>query len=350
MTTPRLLDEWQAEPDLWNYVRHAVDDRAAKAQFILTGSAVPAPDARRHPGSGRSIRLRMRPMTLAEVGHSSGAVSLARVLAGERVAAPDPGLTVRDIAERIVVGGWPGNLRSTPRESLDVLQGYLADLCDDDIQRLDDRSRDPEGVRRLLASLARNVGTPASINTLTRDANGEDRGYQSQTIGGYLRALERLMVTDDVPAWQPSIRSSTRLRSMPVRYLADPSLATAALNADPARVITEIEWMGFLFESMVMRDLRVMAEARRARVLHYRDENGLEVDAIVELPDGRWAGFEVKLGSDPRVVDAAAAALLRLRDKVAGEPPIALGVITGTGYGFTRPDGVHKIPIGALVP
>lgn len=201
---------------------------------------------------------------------------------------------------------------------------------------------------RLLTSLARNVGTPASINTLTRDANGEDRGFQSQTISGYLRALERLMITDDVPAWQPSIRSTTRLRAMPVRHLVDPSLATAALNADPARVVDEIGWMGFLFESMVVRDLRVQAEAVRGRLFHYRDDNGLEVDAIIELPNGRWAGFEVKLGSDPRVVDAAAAALLRLRDKVTGEPPVALGVITGTGYGLTRPDGVHQIPIGAL--
>lgn len=348
--TPRLLDEWQAEPGLWNHVRHTVDDRAAKGQFILTSSAAPALDPRRHPGSGRFIRLRMRPMTLVEAGYSTSDVSLARVLAGEGVAAQDPGLTVGDLAERIVIGGWPGNMRSGARESLDVLQGYLADLCEDDLQRLDGRSRDPEAVRRLLASLARNVGTPASIATLTRDANGEDRGYQSQTISGYLGALERLMITDDVPAWRPSIRSTTRLRAMPVRHLADPSLATAALNADPTRVVAEIGWMGFLFESMVVRDLRVHAEAMRGRLFHYRDENGLEVDAIVELPDGRWAAFEIKLGSDPRVVDAAATALLRLRDKVTGGPPLALGVITGSGYAFTRPDGVHKIPIGALAP
>lgn len=348
--TPRLLDEWQTEPGLWNLVRHAIDDRGTKGQFILTGSSVPAPDARRHPGSGRFLRLRMRPMTLAETGHSNAAVSLAGVLAGDRVVAQDPGLTVSELAERIVIGGWPGNLGTGPRESSDALQGYLEDLCEDDLQRLDGRSRDPKGVRRLMASLARNIATPASISTLTRDASGMDRGYQSQTISGYLQALQRLMITDDVPAWQPSIRSSTRLRAKPVRHLADPSLATAALNADPARVIAEIGWMGFLFESMVVRDLRVYAEAQRGRLFHYRDENGLEVDAIIELPNGRWAGFEIKLGFHPRVVDPAAAALARLRDKVAGDPPLALGVITGTGYGFTRPDGIHQIPIGALGP
>jgi predicted AAA+ superfamily ATPase len=348
--TPRLLDEWQAEPGLWNLVRHAVDDRGAKGQFILTGSSVPATDARRHPGSGRFLRLRMRPMTLAETGHSTAAVSLNAVLAGDRVATQDPGLTVPALAERLVVGGWPGNLGAGPREASDAVQGYLEDLYEDDLQRLDGRSRDPEGVRRLIASIARNIATPASINRLTRDANGRDRGYQSQTISGYLRALQRLMITDDVPAWQPSIRSSTRLRAMPIRHLADPSLATAALDADPARVLSEIGWMGFLFESMVVRDLRVYAEARRGRLFHYRDENGLEVDAIIELPNGRWAAFEIKLGSHPRVVDLAADALARLRDKVAGDPPLALGVITGTGYGFTRPDGIHQIPIGALGP
>jgi predicted AAA+ superfamily ATPase len=292
----------------------------------------------------------MRPMTLVETGHSTGAVSLASVLAGERVASQDPGLTVVDLAERIVVGGWPANVTATPSQALEALQGYLADLCDDDIRRLDGRVRDAEGVRRLMTSLARNIATPASINTLTRDANGEDRGYQSQTISSYLVALERLMITDDVPAWKPSIRSTTRLRATPVRHLADPSLATAALNTGPERLIDEIEWMGFLFESLAVRDLRVYADRQRGRVFHYRDGNGLEVDAVIELPNGRWAGFEIKLGSDPGVVDKASAALLKLRDKVAGEPPLALCVITGTGYAYTRPDGVHQVPIGALAP
>lgn len=346
--TPRLIDEWQVEPDLWNEVRHAVDDRRAKGQFILTGSAVPLDDPARHPGAGRFIHLRMRPMTLAEAGHSTGAVSLAAVLDGQRPSAPDPGLSVPDLAERIVVGGWPVHLGLTAAQSLRAMAGYLEDVCRVDVQRLDGTRRDPDGVRRLIASLARNVATPASIESLTADANGSDGRFLSETIGSYLRALDRLMVIEDLPAWSPGLRSRARLRAAPVRHLSDPSLATAALNANPARVLREINWMGFLFESLVVRDLRVYAQQLDGRLFHYRDNNGLEADAVMELPDGRWAAFEVKLGSHPAVVDAAAASLLKLKAVVAGEGPAALGVITGTGYSLVRPDGVLQIAIGAL--
>ena len=345
---PRLLDEWQAEPDLWNYVRHAVDDRQAKGQFILTGSAVPRDDVRRHPGAGRFIHLRMRPMTLAEAGYSRETVSLAAVLDGDRVAAQDPGLSVTEIAERIVVGGWPGHLGLTPAQALRSMAGYIDDVCRVDVQRLDGIRRDPTGVRRLLSSLARNVATPASIETLTSDANGADGFLHPDTVRGYLDALGRLMVTEDAPAWRPALRSRSRLRGTSVRHLADPSLAAAALNAGPARLLRELNWMGLLFESMVVRDLRVYAGALGGEVLHYRDNTGLEADAIIELPDGRWAGFEIKLGSSPGVVDAAAASLLKLRDRVAGEKPLALGVITGSGYALSRRDGVLQIPVGSL--
>jgi len=346
--TPRLIDEWPVEPDLWNDVRHAVDDRRAVGQFILTGSAVPRDDPRRHPGAGRFIHLRMRPMTLAEIGHSSGRVSLAAVLAGEPVAAPDPGLTVGDLAERIVVGGWPAHLGLGPTQALRAVQGYLDDVCRTDIQRLDAARRDPAGVRALIASVARNVACPATLESLAADARGGDRAMKTETVRTYLAALERLMITDDVPAWKPDLRSRTRLRGAAVRHLADPSLATAALNANPARLLGDLNWMGFLFESLVVRDLRVYAQALGGDIFHYRDNLGLEADAIIELPDGSWAAFEVKLGSSPAVADAGASGLLRLRDRIAGRAPIALGIITGTGYGFTRPDGVVQIPIGAL--
>lgn len=345
---PRLLDEWQAEPDLWNYVRHAVDDRRAKGQFILTGSAVPRDDVRRHPGAGRFIHLRMRPMTLAEAGYSSGTVSLTAVLTGERVAAQDPGLSVADLAERIVVGGWPGHLGLTSSQALRSMAGYIDDVCRVDVQRLDGIRRDPASVRRLVSSLARNVATPASVETLTADANGADGILHPDTVRAYLDALGRLMVTEDVPAWRPALRSRSRLRGTPVRHLADPSLAAAAFNAGPARLLRELSWMGLLFESLVVRDLRVYAGALGGEVLHYRDNTGLEADAVIELPDGRWAAFEIKLGSSPGVVDAAAASLLKLRDRVAGEAPAALGVITGSGYALSRPDGVLQIPIGSL--
>lgn len=346
--TPRLIDEWQVEPELWNYVRHAVDDRQAPGQFILTGSAVPSDDPARHPGAGRFIHLRMRPMTLAETGHSTGAVSLAAVLDGEQVSAQDPDLMVADIAERIVVGGWPGHLGLTAVQSLRAMSGYIDDICRVDVQRLDGIRRDPTGVRRLISSLARNVATPASIAALTADANGSDGTFLAETIGTYLGALDRLMITEDLPAWRPELRSRARLRATPVRHLSDPSLAAAALNANPERVLREINWMGSLFESLVVRDLRVYAQRLDGRLFHYRDNNGLEADAIIELPDGRWAAFEIKLGSHPTIVDEAAANLLKLKAVVAREEPTALGVITGTGYSLTRPDGVLQIAVGAL--
>lgn len=346
--TPRLIDEWQVEPDIWNEVRHEVDRRQEKGQFILAGSAVPRDDPARHPGAGRFIHLRMRPMTLGEVGYSSGAVSLAEVLDGRPVSAGDPGLRVADIAERIVVGGWPGHLGLSAPQAQRALAGYLDDTCRVDVQRLDGVRRDPRSVRRLLDSLARNVATPASLESLTADANGADGSVLSETIGTYLRALDRLMVIEDLPAWRPALRSRARLRAAPVRHLADPSLAATALGASPSRLLREIEWMGFLFESLVVRDLRVYAGALDGRLYHYRDSNGLEADAVVELPDGRWAAFEVKLGSSPAVVDAAAAGLIRLRSVVGGAPPVALGVVTGTGYSLVRPDGVLQIAMGAL--
>jgi len=345
---PHLIDEWQVEPDLWNDIRHAVDDRRATGQFILTGSSVPRDDERRHSGAGRFIHVRMRPMTLAEAGYSSGRVSLAAVLGGEHVAAPDPGISVGDLAERIVTGGWPGLLGLTSAQAMRAVEGYLDDVCRVDVQRLDGVRRDPAGVRAVVASLARNVACPVTIESLAADAGGADRTVKTETVRAYLAALDRLMITDDMPAWRPSLRSRTRLRGQTVRHLADPSLATAALNASPARLLRDLNWMGLLFESLVVRDLRVDAQALGGRLFHYRDSLGLEADAIIELPGGDWAAFEIKLGSSPAVVDGAAANLLRLRDRVAGEPPVALGVITAAGFGFTRPDGVHQIPIGAL--
>lgn len=345
--TPRLIDEWQEVPDLWNLVRHAVDDRRAPGQFILTGSSVPRDDERRHSGAGRFIRLRMRPMSLMESGHSAATVSLARVLVGERVAAPDPGLRVGDLAERIVVGGWPGNLGLTPAQAALVNEGYLEDVCRVDVARVDGVRRDPAGVRALVTSLARNTACPASAERVAADA-GADRAMKVETARAYLGALDRLLLTDDVPAWSPSLRSRTRLRASSVRHLADPSLAAAALGAGPDALLADLNLMGLLFESLVVRDLRILAGPLRGRIHHYRDALGLEADAVIELPGGDWAAFEVKLGSHSSVVDPAAAGLLRLRARVAGRAPVALVVVTGTGYSFARPDGVLQVAIGAL--
>jgi predicted AAA+ superfamily ATPase len=347
--TPRLIDEWQLEPAIWNHVRRMVDDRGTPGQFILTGSSVPADDATRHVGAGRIVRLRMRPMTLAETGHSTGTVSLAALLAGEQVRAADTGLTVRDIADRIAVGGWPGHLGLGVAEAQRLLRGYLDEVARVDLRRVDGVRRDPQVVGRLLRALARNAATPASARLLLADVNGPDGTMKEETLAAYLDALSRLMITEDLPAWSPRLRSRTRLRAAAMRHLVDPSLAVAAMRATPERLLRDLEWLGFLFENLVVRDLRVYAQALDAQVFHYRDESGLEADAIIELPDGRWAAFEVELGQAE--IERAAAQLRKLRDRIDSEAmgtSTALAVVTGTGYSYARDDGVAVIAVGAL--
>ncbi len=349
--TPRLLDEWQIEPSIWNHVRRTIDERSRPCQFILTGSAVPADDVTRHTGAGRITRLRMRPMSLFETGRSSGCVSLTDLLEGNVGSSADPGLTVADLAEEIAVGGWPGlRERSVPDRVLAV-RDYLEEVARVDVGRVDATQRDPSRVARLLASFARNVATHAATTTLARDAGGADGPLKDDTAREYLAALERLMVVEDQPAWAPHLRSRHRLRTAPKRHFADPSLAVAALRATPDRLLGDLELLGFLFESLVVRDLRVYAQAADARVSQYRDSSGLEVDAIVEAGDGRWMAFEVKLGHGH--IDDAAASLTRFAARVdtarCGSPTL-LGVIVATGYGYRREDGVAVIPIGALGP
>lgn len=346
---PRLIDEWQVEPAIWNHVRRAVDERQGRGHFILTGSAVPPDDDTRHSGAGRFVRLRMRPMTLSESGHSTHAISFRTLMDGVPTQAGDSGLTVQRVAELVTVGGWPDNLESTPGQAQQLVRGYVTEVARADIQRVDGVRRDPETVSRLLRSLARNVATAASINSLRDDVNGADGNMKSETVSSYLDALARLMVIEDLPAWRPSLRSRTRLRAAAVRHFVDPSLAVAAMRATPGRLLRDIGWLGLLFENLVIRDLRVYAQAIDAQVFAYRDETGLEADAIVEAPDGRWAAFEVKLGQ--REIDSAAEQLLRLRGRVdtdvAGAPS-ALVVVAATGYGYVRKDGVVVVPIGAL--
>ncbi|HKH78797.1 MAG TPA: DUF4143 domain-containing protein [Solirubrobacteraceae bacterium] len=349
--TPRLIDEWQIEPTIWNHVRRAIDDRSDPGQFVLTGSAVPADDITRHTGAGRITRLRMRPMSLFETGHSAGSISLAELLEGRVSPSSDPGLTVAGIAEALALGGWPGLRGRGVPDGLLAVRDYLDEIARVDIGRMDGTHRDPNRVARLFASLARNVATHAAATTLARDTGGADGPLKDDTVREYLGALERLMVIEDQPAWAPHLRSSYRLRTAPKRHFVDPSLAVAALRATPDRLLDDLNLLGFLFESLVVRDLRVYAQAADGRVLQYRDNGGLEVDAIVETGDGRWMAFEVKLGQGQ--IDDAAASLMRFAKRIdtarCGSPAL-LGVIVATGYGYRREDGVAVIPIGALGP
>ncbi len=349
--TPRLIDEWQVEPQIWNHVRRAVDERKKPGQFILAGSATPADDLTRHTGAGRFSRLRLRPMSLAESGISSGVAALRGLLSGETAQTPDPGLTVGDLAEEIARGGWPG-FRDIPLEpGLQRVRDYLEEICRTDIGTVDNTRRDPERVRRLLRSLARNVATPTALTTLARDTGGAAVGLNEHTVGQYLTALERLFIVEDQPAWEPHLRSRYVLRKTAKRHFVDPSLAVAALEASPQALLRDLNLLGLLFESLVIRDLRVYAQALGGRVKHYRDNSGLEVDAIVDAGES-WGAFEIKLGGAGRIEEGAAT-LARFEKQIdtarSGKPSV-LGVIVGTGYGYLREDGVQVIPIGALGP
>ena len=349
---PRLLDEWQLAPEIWNHVRRSVDERSASGQFILTGSAMPADDITRHTGAGRFTRLRMRPMSLFEAGHSTGSISLRGLLDGEPQQGRTAPLPIAQLAERVAVGGWPAHIGRAAAPVLRVNRGYLDDIRRTDISRLDGKSRDPVRVGRLLQALARNVGTPVSLARLAADVGGDGAAMKADTAAEYLDALERLMVVEHQPAWRPHLRSRASLRTTPMRHFVDPSLAVAALGASPAALVADLEFFGFLFESMVIRDLRVYAQASDAEVFHYREKDGLEVDAIVTTADGRWAAFEIKLGD--RWVADGMKNLRRLAKRMENSdhgPPAALAVILPSGYGHVGGVAdVGVIPVCALGP
>ena len=348
---PRLVDEWQVEPAIWNHVRRAVDDRRTRGQFILTGSSVPADDITRHTGTGRISRMRMRTMSSQEIGLSTGEVSLVGLLREEFEGSPAGSVKLGDLASHICRGGWPGDTDLSDDTCLSARRDYLDEIRRTDIARTDGVSRAPDNVARVLRSLARNVSTPVSARTIAADAGGDGRPLDDDTVRSYLAALGRLMVYEEQLAWSPHLRSRSRLRRSPKRHFVDPSLAVAALGASVDRLLADLELLGLLFESMVYRDLCVYARASGAEVYHYRDNTDLEVDAVVQDRQGNWCAFEVKLGIGQ--IEPAAAALLKFRNRVdlqrAGHPKI-LGVIVGSGYGYRRDDGVAVIPVAALGP
>jgi len=351
--TPRLLDEWQVVPSIWNQVRRAVDDRGLPGQFILTGSAVPNDDVARHTGAGRFATLRMRPMTLYESGLSDGAVSLRALMNGQPMAIQEPSLTVAQIADSLTVGGWPAQRAATMQQGAQAARAYLQQVIQIDLPRLDPntRMRDPAKVRQLITSIARNISTEASLATLSKDAGEPGTPLHKATTAHYLTALQRLMLVEEQPAWAPHLRSSATLRQAAKHHFVDPSLAMAALNATPDRLRSDYNTFGLMFESLVIRDLRVYSQNIQGQVFHYRDDYGREVDAIVALDDGRWAAFEVKLGAN-KIEEAAAALTKFSRDidtSITGSP-VSLAVITATGYSHRRADGIDVIPIGALGP
>lgn len=349
---PRLIDEWQTVPAIWNHVRRAADTGEGPGRFILTGSAMPPDDATRHTGAGRVSRLLMRPMSLFESGHSTGEMSLGAMLRSKPMPARHHHTTVTDLVQLVCRGGWPGMLSATTDDSRRFVRDYLEEIRRADLRRVDGVRRDPVLVRRVLQSLARNVATEAAVSVIAADAGGNSGPLHPETVQGYLNALERVFVIEDQPAWSAHLRSRSRLRKSPKRHFVDPSLAVAALRSGPDRLRADLESFGLLFESLVVRDLRVYSQAHDAEVYHYRDNTGLEVDAIVETAGGTWIGVEIKLGGE-RLVEEGVKNLLKLRDRVDPDrtaPPAALVVIVGVGHGYRRPDGVTLVPITALGP
>ena len=348
---PVLFDEWQVAPNLWNLIRHEVDDLGGTpGRFILTGSSTPADDARRHTGAGRYSMLRMRPMSLFETGVSTGQVSLRKLFEGDFTPSLDPGVTVPELINDIVTGGWPALLQTPVREAQRWLSDYVRTIVEVDMPHMGVR-RDPATLRRLLASLGRGTGTYLSTQAIANDLSGADRSVQRDTVAGYLDILSRLMLTEDMPAWAPHMRSTTPLRKSPTRFMTDPSLGVAALGASPEQLLLDLNTTGFHFEGMVVRDLRVYAQPIGGRLSHWRDNNQHEVDVIVTLDDGRWGAIEVKM--NPSAVDAAAASLLRFRDKVdmskTGAPTF-LAVATTRSAALRRKDGIYVLPVASLGP
>ena len=348
--TPRLIDEWQEQPEIWNYIRHEVDDRKAKGQFILTGSANPTDNVKMHSGAGRFTVLQMDTMSWQELGYSTGIVKLADLLQGSFPNFYDAGVSLDFIIDKMLIGGWPTLLNESTKNALKMNSGYVDLLCEVDMSRASGVKRDPLKVRSLLRSIARNTATLVDNKTLELDVKTSDRNDLSRnTITEYLDALSRLMILYEQPAFNPHIRSSASLRKSPKRHLCDTSLAVAALGLNKESLIKDIKYTGFLFESLATHELNVYAKANDATVFHYNDSYGLEVDTIVQKRNGDYAAFEIKLGVG--FIEEAAENLKKFAniiDTTKSNAPKSLSIITGTGMSYKRPDGINVISLASL--
>lgn len=353
--SPRLLDEWQRAPRLWDAVRSEVDRRGEVGQFILTGSAVPPDDAsmdEQHTGTGRVSWLRMRPMSLWESGESTGETSLSALFGDSGAAAGFSEASLSDVAFQICRGGWPMAVGMEGEVALDQAYDYVDAIVHRDINRADGVQKDPDRVRRVLRSYARHQGQQVPYTTISADiASNEAQGTSDDTVSQYASALRRIFVVEDMPAWNPNLRSKAAIRTTDARYFVDPSIAAASLGTGPEGLMSDLNTMGFLFESMAVRDLRVYAQALRGEVRHFRDSSGLECDAVVTLRDGSYGLVEIKLGGDA-LVEEGAASLVELAGKIdttrMGEPSFMM-VLTGIGgFAYRRGDGVIVVPLGCL--
>lgn len=351
--TPRLVDEWQVAPQLWDAARFEIDQRDEPGQFIFTGSAVPVDRSKIiHSGTGRFSWLTMRTMSLFESGESNGTVSLMDLFDNENDIFSTSDIDIDALAFFICRGGWPGALGKRDHIALLMASDYLDAVVNSDVVRVDGVNRNPSRTLRIMKSLARHQGAQVSNNAIRDDIaanDGED--ISSETVASYIGALKDIFVEEDAHAWNPNLRSKTAIRSSDTRYFVDPSIAVAALGIGPKDLIADLNTMGLLFETLCVRDLRVYASAHRGEVYHYRDKTGLECDAVIHLHNGKYGLVEIKLGGED-AIESGAKTLKNLASKINTDKmraPSFMMVIVGVGrYAYKRPDGVYVVPISCL--
>lgn len=351
--TPRLIDEWQLAPKLWDAIRFEVDHRGELGQFVLTGSAVPA-DTKKitHSGTGRFTWLTMRPMSLYESGESSGDVSLKSLFEENAPVDGEANISIEQLAFLACRGGWPQAIDMRDEIALDQAKDYFDAVVRSDINRADNVQKNAEKVRRLMRSYARNQGSQVPNTVLAKDVSASDEdALDDMTVASYLNALRKIFVVEDMPAWNPNLRSKTAIRSSDTRYYVDPSIATAALGIGPNDLINDLNTFGFIFETLCIRDLRIFADALDGQVYHYRDKDGQECDAVIYLRNGQYGLVEIKLGGE-KLIEEGAQSLKAMKSKIDTskmKEPSFLMVLTGLGdYAYRRKDGVCVVPIGCL--
>lgn len=352
--SPRLIDEWQEIPEIWDIVRATIDASGKERTFVLTGSATPRKSRPAHSGVGRIEKITMRPMTLFESGHSAGTVSLAGLFRGQKPSVEAPLTAIEDLATFVVRGGWPGTLRIPSARAGRLAASYVKSFLEEDMHKVDEQKRDPAKMFRLMQSYARNMEQAATPKTLIRDmtADAVSEPLAAETVDDYTGVLRSAFILEEVFPWAPNVRSKYRISKKPKYHYVDPSLPAAILRLTPNKLMSDFETFGFLFESMCVRDILVYAQVIRAKVFYYRDQSGLEADVIIEDEDGRWGAIEIKLGHHQTDTAASNLNLLRNRLVEAGsKPPTFLAVVEGVGsYAYQRTDGVSVVPIRCLCP
>lgn len=350
--TPLLIDEWQVIPFIWNQIRMEVDKRNEFGQFIITGSTLPNEDPDRHSGIGRFSDILMRPMSLFESGESDGSVSLSSLIQGVGFESCRCKMSLEDYAYVTARGGWPSAMGKSRRIALRQAKTFYEGLVNSDISLSDGIKRDPDRVKLLIASLARNCSTQANISVIRNDMLANDDSTLSEnTVSSYIKALKNLFVIEDSKCWSPNLRSKTAIRTSDTRYFVDPSIACAGLDVGPEGLIKNLKTFGLLFENLCIRDIRVYLGGMDCTVKHYRDASGFEIDAILAFQNGTWAGVEVKLGASD-FIEKGAADLIKLSEKVGENvgKPLFLMVLTTSGIAYQREDGVYVVPLGCLGP